>query len=125
MLLLFLTSAMLFMVIQLAVENREPVQKEMPDGWKIIRPPHDVMALAIQGDTIWAGGKEGVIGLDRNSGLVITELTGVPPMTYVRALLVDRQGALWIGHPAGLTYYDGNTLQTFYKTYQKTGSGCH
>ena len=114
LLLLILTSALLFMVVQLAYENMEPVQKEMPEGWKIIRPPHDVMALAIQGDTIWAGGKEGVIGLDRNSGQVITELTGVPPMTYVRALLVDRQGALWIGHPAGLTYFDGNTLQTFY-----------
>ena len=65
LLLLLLTSALLFMVVQLAYENMEPVQNEMPDGWTIIRPPHDVMALAIQGDTIWAGGKEGVIGLDR------------------------------------------------------------
>ena len=33
----------------------KPPQVEMPPGWKIIRPPDEVMALALQGNVVWAG----------------------------------------------------------------------
>ncbi|MGQ9684036.1 MAG: two-component regulator propeller domain-containing protein, partial [Anaerolineae bacterium] len=73
-----------------------------PPGWRIIRPPHDVQALALQGDTLWAGGKDGVYAVSTGTGAV-RPLRADVPLAYVRALLVDEQGALWIGHQRGLT----------------------
>jgi ligand-binding sensor domain-containing protein len=90
----------------------KPAQKEMPIGWQIIRPPNDISALAIQGNIVWAGGTDGVVGLDRTKGNVIQSVECNPPLAYVRALLVDRQGELWIGHQSGLTSYDGNSCRT-------------
>jgi len=90
-----------------------PPRKQSPVGWQIIRPPHEVSALAIQGDVVWAGGKDGVVGLDRHSGRVVTELVCDPPLLYVRALLVDRKGTLWIGYQNGLANYDGAACVTF------------
>lgn len=114
-LLLLLIGALFFVLIQWTDVNITPSPQEIPDGWHIIRPPHDVSALAVQGDIIWAGGKDGVIGLDRSSHQVVNEIICDPPITYVRALLVDNEGTLWIGHSAGLTSYDDGTgtLRTF------------
>ena len=39
-----------------------------PPGWQIIRPPHEVSTLIIVNDTVWTGGKEGVILIDRQLG---------------------------------------------------------
>jgi ligand-binding sensor domain-containing protein len=92
--LLLLIGALFFVLIQWLDVNITPDTKEIPDGWHIIRPPHDVSALAVQGDIIWAGGKDGVIGLDRSSHQVINEIICDPPITYVRALLVDNEGTV-------------------------------
>jgi ligand-binding sensor domain-containing protein len=91
----------------------KPSPKEMPAGWQIIRPPQEVSALAVQGNMVWAGGKDGVVGIDRTGSRVVKEIECSPPLAYVRALLVDKQGELWIGHQSGLTSYDGNSCSTF------------
>lgn len=93
----------------------KPSQIEIPPGWQIIRPPHDVSALVIQGDIVWVGGKDGVVGLDRFSGKFVATLPCDPPPAFVQALLVDRIGILWIGHQAGLTRYDGENCRIFTK----------
>jgi ligand-binding sensor domain-containing protein len=80
---------------------------------RVIRPPDDIDAMAIQGNLIWAGGKEGVFGLDRLSGKVMTELACDSPLSYVTALLVDQAGSLWIGHENGLSHYDGRNCRTY------------
>lgn len=87
--------------------------QNIPPGWQIIRPPHVVFALAAQGDIIWAGGKDGVYGLDRQSGAIVTKLECDLPLEYVQAVLVDRSGMLWVGHFGGLTGYDGTTCRTY------------
>lgn len=79
---------------------------ELPSGWQVIRPPHDVFALAIQGESVWSGGQDGVYRLDRESGEILEKLERDPPIEHVRALLVDQDGALWIGSDQGLLRYD-------------------
>jgi len=88
------------------------LKKDIP-GWQVIRPPHEVSALAIQGDLVWAGGTDGVYGLDLISGQVVKKLDGQAPLSYVKALLVDKSGMLWVGHQGGLTCYDGSNSRTF------------
>ncbi|MFC2101907.1 two-component regulator propeller domain-containing protein [Bacteroidota bacterium] len=82
----------------------------LPEGWVIIRPPHDVHAMVVQGDSIWTGGKEGVFCIDRINHEYLDELVTDPPLEYVRVLHVDKQGKLWIGHANGLTCYDGENF---------------
>jgi len=84
-----------------------------PPGWQIIRPPSDIHALAEQGNIIWAGGKDGLFQLDLLSGELIAEVIFDPPLEHVRALLVDDQGALWVGHQTGLSHYKDGVWQTY------------
>ncbi len=91
-----------------------PVQAPVTfPAWQVVRPPQDLFALAVQGETLWAGGVEGVYQLDRRTGALVQQLPADPPLEYVRALLVDAEGRLWIGHNQGLTCYQAGSLQTF------------
>ncbi|MBN2147565.1 MAG: hypothetical protein JW726_09255 [Anaerolineales bacterium] len=89
---------------------KEP--QPLPEGWRVIRPPHEVSALAIQGEVLWAGGRDGVVAIDREMATVISTLECDVPLTYVQDLLVDNENVLWIGHPEGLSRYDGEECET-------------
>ena len=78
----------------------------------VIRPPEDIFTLAIQGDILWAGGKDGVYKLDIVSRKVVEKLKADIDLNYVRALIVDNSNTLWIGHEGGLTSYDGKSFKT-------------
>lgn len=70
--------------------------KSTPSGWQIIRPPDEVYTLLIVNDTVWTGGKDGVILIDRTTGKTLP-LPGSPPsVSYVRSIIKDRQGTIWI-----------------------------
>ena len=85
--------------------------RNTPPGWQIIRPPGEVYTISIENDTVWTGGKDGVILIDRISGSVVP-LPGTPPeFSYVRAIIRDRTGSIWIAHDGGLVRYDGHTWQ--------------
>jgi ligand-binding sensor domain-containing protein len=110
-----------FLVIAAVVIVDKSAQKKakefpsLPAGWQTIRPPHEVSAMVIHEDIVWAGGKDGVLGLDRKSGKIIKEIKSDPPFEYVRSLAVDKNGILWIGHEHGLSSYDGEKLITYTK----------
>ncbi len=76
--------------------------KSLPAGWQIIRPPHEVSALALLDDTVWAAGRDGLHRIDRTSGQLLPSPEGTPRLRYVRDLLVDGEGRLWIAHGGGV-----------------------
>jgi ligand-binding sensor domain-containing protein len=76
-----------------------------PPGWTIIRPPGEVSTLVIVNDTVWTGGKDGVILVDRLSGAGRKPPGNAPAFGYVRQILQDRQGWIWVGHDGGLACY--------------------
>ena len=81
-------------------------------GWRILRPPHDVNALTTYDGLVLAGGRDGVVAFDPDSVAAIELPPNLPEMSYVKALLVESNGRLWIGHRGGLTNYDGMAWET-------------
>jgi len=71
-------------------------------GWTVLRPPHEVSALAVQGDVIWAGGRDGLVSVDRRIARLLPEPATQPDFRYVRDLLVDSRQALWVAHAGGV-----------------------
>src|SRR5207248_380789 len=84
----------------------------VPPGWMLIRPPHEVSALALQGDVVWAGGEDGLVAIDRLTGRLQTLPPGAPRLRAVKDLLVDRAGVLWIAHGHGLTRFTAGQWHT-------------
>lgn len=115
---LILAGFVILVVVGQTVNRWQPLQAPRPGQinsirWQIIRPPHEVSALAEQGEIVWAGGMDGVFALDRRTGTLVRELYPDTPLEGVRALLVDQAGTLWIGHQSGLTRYDGATWHSY------------
>ncbi len=99
-----LTGILVVLIVTLAFQAAvRRLTYDLRPGWEIIRPPHEVSALVFQGDRIWAGGKEGLTVFDRLSAGPVSPPSGAPPMVFVRDLLVDAAGTLWIAHQDGLT----------------------
>ncbi len=74
---------------------------EIPPGWQIVRPPTDVMALALYQDALWSGGKDGVVRIDPVSGSLLetVEVEG-KGFRFVTSLLAPHDGTLWVGPTA-------------------------
>jgi len=80
-----------------------------PPGWEIVRPPAEAYTLLIENDTIWTGGKDGIIIISRTNRSRIPLPEGAPPTSYVRQIFRDHGGRIWIGHDGGLaTYTNGS-----------------
>jgi ligand-binding sensor domain-containing protein len=89
---------------------------EPPSGWKVIRPPQDVMALAEYQGKLWVGGRDGLVVVDLDTGDEIHEVELGENFDYVTSLVVNPSGeVLWIGHLNGLTHLEGDSWQTFTK----------
>ncbi len=76
-----------------------------PPGWQIIRPPQEVSTLLIVNDTVWTGGKDGLIIINRINGTRIRIPEPVPSFGYVRQIMRDRSGGIWVGHDGGLARF--------------------
>lgn len=96
-----------------ALLQRTAPKLPLPSGWAIIRPPHEVSALTVQGDVVWAGGQDGLVAIDRHSAQLLAAPPGQPRLRYVKDLLVDRQDRLWIAHSGGLTSYASGEWKTY------------
>ncbi len=87
---------------------------EPPSGWRVIRPPQDVMALVEYQGNLWVGGRDGLVVVDLATGDLIREVEMEDDFDYVTSLVVNPTGeVLWIGHLNGLTRLEGDSWQTF------------
>ncbi|MCX6085501.1 MAG: hypothetical protein NTX94_03555, partial [Caldiserica bacterium] len=71
-------------------------------GIHILRPPGDVFALLVEGNSLWCGGVDGVCSVDTRTRTVTAIVDAGRPMTYVRGIARDPGGALWFASEHGL-----------------------
>jgi ligand-binding sensor domain-containing protein len=91
-----------------------PGQVAYPPGWTNYSNSNFVLALARQGDALWAGGDGGLVRWDVTDGTYTTlgREDGLAS-TRINDLLVDDEGLLWIATDAGVNRYDGETFITY------------
>jgi ligand-binding sensor domain-containing protein len=94
---------MIGLVVVFALLHTDWVLATLPPGWQIIRPPYEVCALALDGERVWAGGRDGLFCFNRKNGQRRALSADAPRMSYVSALLRDTKEHLWIAHLEGLT----------------------
>lgn len=85
--------------------------KTAPPGWQIIRPPYEVSTLIVVNNTVWTGGKDGVILIDRVTGEKTAPPGTVPSFGYVRQIFCDRTGDIWVAHDGGLAMFRDGAWQ--------------
>jgi len=83
----------------------------LPEGWAIIQPPGEVSTLVIVNDTVWTGGKDGLILINRFNRTRVAVPGNPPPFGFVRAIIQDHEGRVWVGHDGGLARYDAGGWQ--------------
>lgn len=95
-----------------AVPSRSvPEQVESPPGWTNYGNGNFVFALALQNDTLWAGGESGLVRWDLTDGSYARFGREIDLASRrVNDLLVDDAGILWIATDAGINRYDGETM---------------
>jgi ligand-binding sensor domain-containing protein len=81
------------------------VQRAAParPGWRVLRPPHEVSALALHQDLVWTGGKDGILAFDRRRVTPRPDLAPAHAVSLVTALLAASDGCLWAAHYEGLS----------------------
>jgi ligand-binding sensor domain-containing protein len=101
--------AVIILVLQAALGYVQV--KSTPPGWEIIRPPAEVSTLLIVDDVVWTGGKEGVLIINRSTGNRVSIPGSAPPFGYVRQIIQDHNGGIWVGHDSGLACYQNGSWQ--------------
>jgi ligand-binding sensor domain-containing protein len=98
------------LIVYLAVRATvQPVR--FPQDWYLASPPSEARVLELEGETVWAGGKEGLFGFDRKTlSERVRPVLQSRDLRGVRALLREGQ-ALWIGCQRGLFLYEREVLQ--------------
>jgi ligand-binding sensor domain-containing protein len=83
------------------------------EGISILRPPGDVFALLLDGNTLWCGGVDGVCAVDTQTRTVTAIVDAGRPMTYVRGIALDPDGSLWFASERGLVRWNNGTATWF------------
>jgi len=77
------------------------------EGWARFRPPHETAAMVVDGTRLWSGGRDGLSLFDWQTETQVDVPKETPSLGRVRALLLDRDGAMWVGHGEGVELRDG------------------
>ena len=94
--------------------SRAQTASRLLPGIEVVREPGEVRALALDGDTLYAGGRDGLFALDTRS-MEVTRPVGVADlaMGQVRGLVLDADRTLWIAHERGLTRLRDGRARTY------------
>ena len=95
-------------LIAFAIPNPPP-----PHGWSMFLEGNEVAALALRGPAMWAGGRAGLFAIDRTTLRPVEVPPQAAKLRYVKDLLVDRSGELWIAHGDGISRWNGQGWQNF------------
>ena len=86
----------------------ESFRRRLPhEGWTRFRPPHETAALLVEGSKLWSGGRDGLSLFNWEQGTLLQLPMGTPSLERVRSLVLDRKGALWVGHGNGVERREG------------------
>lgn len=81
----------------------------LPEGWLLIRPPHEISALIVvsgkDGETVWAGGRDGLVRLNAADGAQLPLPAGSGSFARVRALM-RAAGRIVVTHGSGIAECD-------------------
>ncbi len=85
----------------------------LPGAWWTFANGDDVLAMAIEGDLVWAGTRAGgLVRWDRRDGKYVQYLRPQDPLAAntIRDIEIDAAGRKWLASTAGLTVFqDGGT----------------
>jgi len=95
----------LFVIYEMNHVNKRDIKRE---GFDVILSDKDICTLAIEGNTLWAGGATGLFEIDMNS-LVIKK---IGEYKFIRTVLAV-SNSLWIGHEDGLAKFDGKVIKNY------------
>jgi len=83
-------------------------RRRLAPGWTIVRPPAEVCTMAVVGETLWTGGKDGLVIVHRRSLHRLPPSVGAPTFGRVWAILAGRHDRVWVGHDGGLSLFSRN-----------------
>lgn len=87
----------------LAYLNRPGAAAAVPAGWQVWPQPGPTLALALTPHGAYCGGRRGLFRLGPGDSATPVAIPGRSTNAPVEALLLDRNGALWVGHEQGLS----------------------
>lgn len=106
---------LVFLAVSLlgAVQSASAPKTTLPPGWTHPGPQKDVCALALQENTLWAGGMEGLWAFEAESGTPTDTPAPLKALRGINALLAEPDGPLWIGTDTGLYRWNGHRVEVF------------
>ncbi|MCX7779901.1 MAG: hypothetical protein N2491_03160 [Negativicutes bacterium] len=89
-----------------SIINEKKLESSVKPGWKMVRSPGNLQAIALYRDAVWAGGVKGLFRFDRQAASLPLP-AGAPRFGMVYDLFAESGGRLWIAHDKGIAWYDG------------------
>ncbi len=95
--------------------NVDNIQPDCAPEWQQFTNGDNILAIAEQGDYIWAGGKGGLAKINRIDGTstFFTNNNSGLPHNHINSITVDANGTKWIGTKSGLVKFDGTNWVTY------------